>query len=80
MLGTRADREAQVIQADSLQVEPITGLGDRRRPNNIPLVANTTPPWPSGAREDDELLGRSGHRDIAVDRSFDARRRTPLGR
>ena len=26
----------------------------------------------SGAREDDELLGRSGHRDIAVDRSFDA--------
>src|SRR6266516_5306223 len=28
--------------------------------------------WPtSGAREDDELLGRSGHRDIAVDRSFD---------
>ena len=44
MLGTRADREAQVIQADSLQVEPITGLGDRRRPNNIPLVANTTPP------------------------------------
>src|SRR5664280_189733 len=29
--------------------------------------------WPtSGACEDDELLGRSGHRDIAVDRSFDA--------
>jgi hypothetical protein len=32
--------------------------------------------WPrtplSGAREDDELLGRPGHRDIAVDRSFDA--------
>jgi hypothetical protein len=29
--------------------------------------------WPiSGAREDDELLGRSRHRDIAVDRSFDA--------
>src|SRR6266568_8225417 len=29
--------------------------------------------WPtSGAREDDESLGRSGHRDIAVDRSFDA--------
>jgi hypothetical protein len=26
----------------------------------------------SGTREDDELLGRSGHRDIAVDRSFDA--------
>jgi hypothetical protein len=26
----------------------------------------------SGAREDDESLGRSGHRDIAVDRSFDA--------
>jgi hypothetical protein len=26
----------------------------------------------SGAREDDELLGRSGHRDIVVDRSFDA--------
>jgi hypothetical protein len=31
------------------------------------------PSWPtSGAREDDELLGRPGHRDIAVDRSFDA--------
>jgi hypothetical protein len=30
-----------------------------------------TPPT-SGAREDDELLGRSGHRDIAVYRSFDA--------
>ena len=27
----------------------------------------------SGAREDDELLGRPGHRDVAVDRSFDAR-------
>src|SRR5260370_3721590 len=27
----------------------------------------------SGAREDDELLSRPGHRDIAVDRSFDAR-------
>src|SRR3954470_602654 len=27
----------------------------------------------SGAREDDESLGRSGHRDITVDRSFDAR-------
>jgi ribosomal protein S18 acetylase RimI-like enzyme len=27
----------------------------------------------SGAREDDELLGRPGHRDIAVDSSFDAR-------
>jgi hypothetical protein len=26
----------------------------------------------SGARKDDELLGRAGHRDIAVDRSFDA--------
>ena len=25
----------------------------------------------SGAREDDELLRRPGHRDIAVDRSFD---------
>src|SRR5260370_21660774 len=30
--------------------------------------------WPtSGGREDDELLSRPGHRDIAVDRSFDAR-------
>ena len=27
----------------------------------------------SGVREDDQLLGRSGHRDIAVDRSFDTR-------
>src|SRR5260370_31205819 len=27
----------------------------------------------SGAGEDDELLSRPGHRDIAVDRSFDAR-------
>ena len=27
----------------------------------------------SGAREDDELLGRAGHRDVAVDRSLDAR-------
>jgi hypothetical protein len=26
----------------------------------------------SGAREDDELLGRAGHRDIAIDRAFDA--------
>src|SRR5215510_14807283 len=26
----------------------------------------------SGAREDDESLGRSGHRDVAIDRSFDA--------
>src|SRR4249920_1833685 len=26
----------------------------------------------SGAGEDDELLGRAGHRDIAVDGSFDA--------
>src|SRR5437868_445941 len=30
--------------------------------------------WPaSGAREDHQLLGRPGHRDVAVDRSFDAR-------
>src|SRR5215831_6825332 len=30
--------------------------------------------WPaSGAGKDDELLGGSGHRDVAVDRSFDAR-------
>ncbi len=30
--------------------------------------------WPmSGTREDDESLGCSGHCDIAVDRSFDAR-------
>src|SRR5438132_6030373 len=29
--------------------------------------------WPaSGAREDHELLGRPGHRDVAVHRSFDA--------
>src|SRR5215471_11215803 len=27
----------------------------------------------SGSREDDELLSRPGHRDIAVDRAFDAR-------
>jgi hypothetical protein len=34
--------------------------------------AAITLPWPtSGAREDDELLGRSGHRDVAVDCSFD---------
>jgi hypothetical protein len=25
----------------------------------------------SGAGEDDELLGGTGHRDVAVDRSFD---------
>src|SRR6266568_7826091 len=37
------------------------------------LGTSSTRSWPtSGAREDDELLGRSGHRDIAVDRSFDA--------
>jgi hypothetical protein len=33
--------------------------------------------WPrtplSRAREDDELLGGPGHRDVAVDRSFDTR-------
>src|SRR6185312_9546040 len=30
--------------------------------------------WPaSGAREDDKLLGRPGHGDVAVDRSLDAR-------
>src|SRR5450631_343101 len=35
-------------------------------------VGGAARPWPtSGAREDDELLGRSGHCDIAVDRSFD---------
>src|SRR5215472_10638409 len=29
--------------------------------------------WPApGADKDDELLGGSGHRDVAVDRSFDA--------
>src|SRR5258708_39281281 len=27
----------------------------------------------SGAREDDKFLGRSAHRDIAINRSFDAR-------
>jgi hypothetical protein len=32
------------------------------------------PPWksPSSGAKDDEVLGRAGHRDIAVDRSFDA--------
>jgi hypothetical protein len=34
-------------------------------------LLSTTEPT-SGAREDDELLGRPGHRDVAVDRSFDA--------
>ena len=34
--------------------------------------------WPtSGAREDDESLGRSGQRDIALDCSFDARTERP---
>ena len=32
------------------------------------------------APKHDQLLGRPGHRDVAVDRSFDARRRTPPGR
>jgi hypothetical protein len=36
-----------------------------------PGFAALESPW-SGARKDDELLGRVGHRDIAVDRSFDA--------
>lgn len=41
------------------------GEGLRRHPD---------PPAPptSGAREDDKLLGRTGHRDLAVDRSNDA--------
>src|SRR3954447_646009 len=51
--------------------------GFRRTPNQPSSPnpgANSTRSWPtSGAREDDESLGRSGHRDIAVDRSFDAR-------
>src|SRR5258705_13156865 len=38
-----------------------------------PALMVMTRSWPtSGAREDDESLGRSGHRDIAVDRSIDA--------
>src|SRR5258707_5895792 len=45
-----------------------------RRPVGADRQAAITLSWPtSGAREDDELLGRSGHRDIAVDRSFDTR-------
>src|SRR5216684_2848289 len=44
-----------------------------RRPVGADRQAAITLSWPtSGAREDDELLGRPGHRDIAVDRSFDA--------
>ena len=46
----------------------------RRRPCPRPLSRELDEVWPaSGAGEDDESLGRSGHRDIAVDRSFDAR-------
>src|SRR5829696_947530 len=36
-----------------------------------PRSNRTATPPESRVREDDELLGRSGHRDIAVDRSFE---------
>ena len=36
---------------------------------SLGFVAEVASPT-SGAREDDKLLGRSGHRDIAVDRSL----------
>jgi hypothetical protein len=40
-----------------------------------------TRPWPtSGAREDDEALRRSGHRDVAVDGAPRCPSRTPPGR
>src|SRR5262245_22962090 len=40
-----------------------------------PRPSPTASPGParSGTREDDELLGRPGHRDVAVDRALDAR-------
>src|SRR5262252_7759945 len=43
-----------------------------RHPGLPPWPARDVPRLASGAREDDELLGRPGHRDVAVDRSFDA--------
>src|SRR3954447_23629197 len=42
---TRGDGETHVVQANSLGVETIAGLGERAQaPNNTPLAANTTPP------------------------------------
>jgi hypothetical protein len=41
--------------------------------NILPCRSMMLPGWPtSGAGEDLESLGRAGHGDIAVDRSFDA--------
>src|SRR5439155_9475348 len=48
---------------------------ERKHQSRVCLASRFWPTrsWPtSGARQNDELLGRSGHRDIAVDRSFDA--------
>ena len=54
--------------AGSLGAEAIAR---RRRPRRAPLKPKQCHTR-SGAREYDELLGRAGHRDIAVDGSFDA--------
>src|SRR5436305_13801482 len=51
------------------------GPGEWILPSGPPsshTAADPAAPLLSGAGEDDQLLGRSGHRHIAVDRPFDA--------
>src|SRR5260370_24673814 len=54
-----------VVRLSPVPLEFGGGPRDRRAVSTLSWAA-------SGDREDDELLGRPGHRDIAVDRSFDA--------
>ncbi len=59
----------RVTRTESLRAPSRMILGGRTEHRSLMLLDLSG--LTSGAREDDELLGRSGHRDIAVDRSFD---------
>src|SRR5580704_10842420 len=52
---------------------PVNSPGHPRRSPTSRHAPRSTPRPAERLREDDELLSRPGHRDIAVDRSFDAR-------
>ena len=67
--GIADDAGDAVVMRGEPRVEDRAQL--RSRPGSQPSTSDLPGPA-SGAGEDDELLGRPGHRDIAVDRPFDA--------
>jgi hypothetical protein len=69
--GVAVERARRTVLIHQRQGRPASPRPNRQRDESPDSPGRFT--WPtSGAREDDESLGRSGHRDIAVDRSSDA--------